>query len=457
MSETDKPEHEQTLLSLPDVPLLKVLAYLRLQDLGAAGLATPRLGALTRTHSSLWRRPGKDKFESVESVADLLPVAPPTDRLKLDVDCYVQGVGASFEGCDSELVVQVPAAEDAARLIPKLAPSLRHLNIFGLEIDELFHNLKAARRIETLRANVLVSEENSKLLWPKGLVLASLHTLELECDEDEPGEATLRALRSMLRALSGLRSLKLTSAELLPILDACPSGLRRLDVKAGEGVAKALRRLRGQLRELRIKMTWPWPHKEEVDDLLKSWSGPLERLELIGVTDSPLRLDGLPSLQDLVLHYFSHFPHGHCLAPTLAGLTRLRSLALLSAPPPAVLHDISCDVIPALELLVVGGIGGCGRSPCHCEDCPFAAKQDPVQLLEALVRRAPQPLHAVSRLDCNTWSGPRLGWRVMFAHPEGPPGTEAETDCRLCRQAAEAARFYSPPHRPIQVRGVQVR
>ncbi|KAE8743166.1 hypothetical protein FOCC_FOCC011259 [Frankliniella occidentalis] len=80
------------LLSLPDVPLVNVLSRLSPKDLWAVGQASPRLGALTRAHTSLWvadgnngGSSGKLYFGDVGSILALLRVAPPVDELHYEV------------------------------------------------------------------------------------------------------------------------------------------------------------------------------------------------------------------------------------------------------------------------------------------------------------------------------------------------------------------------------------
>ncbi len=90
---------EQTLLSLPDVPLLMVLAHLSPNDLCSAGRAAPRLAALTHGHSSLWH--GKDMdiqpCETIADVLDLLRVVPTVRKLRFEVRAVFMAAFDKFD------------------------------------------------------------------------------------------------------------------------------------------------------------------------------------------------------------------------------------------------------------------------------------------------------------------------------------------------------------------------
>ncbi|XP_052132229.1 uncharacterized protein LOC113206719 [Frankliniella occidentalis] len=380
-----------TLLMLPSVPLLRVLAMLEPKDLIAAGRASPRLGALTRANTSLW----KESEVWDQDVMTLLQVIPPVDTLKAEVEplfsvsgeplsvplrprdasgtpdptfSYPRYSGSVLVGRRSELVLKESKScyyseFIAVSLIWELAPRLKHLEVSQLELGIFLQFLESAFCLETLRIrNLCTYSKNASVPWPQDVRVPRLHTVSLSgrCPDRD-----VTALRSLLLAHRGqLRHVDLSDlSSPLPLLDACPDNLHRLGVKVEDAescvaVAKTLHRMQGQLKEL--KMNFRFADADLVQDSLASWGGPLERLEFENYYPETLRVvgaGGLSGLQHLVLVRPRGDDPGEVSA-ALSGLPRLRSLVLragLCMLPPEAFLDIPA-ANPDLELLVVVGI-----------------------------------------------------------------------------------------------------
>ncbi|XP_052126460.1 uncharacterized protein LOC113206815 [Frankliniella occidentalis] len=213
---------EVTLLSLPDVPLLQVLSLLPVRDLGAAGLASPRLAALTRTHATLWR--GKETaelfyFEDVDGLLDLLRVMPPVHKLKFVVrrspivvaqfDSFTR---FSRANAFTTLALEGPDTESCAGVVRELKPHLEYLEVSGVErgVGVLFHNLLGARALRTLEVRFESYFSKCAFRWPwaPAVALPRLRTVALKSEGEYfdgsrirgPDPSLLDALRSLLRA-----------------------------------------------------------------------------------------------------------------------------------------------------------------------------------------------------------------------------------------------------------------
>ncbi|XP_052131376.1 uncharacterized protein LOC113208553 isoform X2 [Frankliniella occidentalis] len=481
---------QMTLLLLPDVPLLRVLSLLSIKDLGSAGLAAARLGALTRAHSQLWR--GEDLFESVEDVLALLPVAPPVDALEFsevwwtlcDVSrVLIEGVGGL------KLKVEVGRGWGDNRielwtrsLIVDLVRQLRHLQVVDIQLGWLFGILQDATCLETLSVqdwwigSQFIAAYIDSVCWPQSVVLPRLHSLcvmevdRLNRDYKLDVQYSLWAFDSLLRAHGGqIRCLALLgSRELVSLVDSCTSNVVRMDLVADLDMISKLRRIWG-LKELAIETGAPAPYarqgtNEEVENVLRSLPGPLRRLELAGWRDKTLEAlaaGKLTDVQDLVLLSSVHAGHLSCLGSCLARLPRLRSLAVFDKLPAVeVLRGLTPATIPTLELLVVAEYQPKRDSDEGRSGATWGSEEvtQLVAVLQDLVRRAPTSLHVVLRLELCDCEGEEPGsealrGRLFFRHPEG------ETDCPLCADAAEAAglrTFYSTRFPLTYVERVQV-
>lgn len=456
------------LPDLPDVPLLRMLSFLPCKDLLAAVQAVPRLGELTsaRTHRDrpFW---SGDKDESVhvkdaEGFLALLQIAPVhTLKTISGTDGDVSGLFGTL-GCRLTVTLYMspawgPRNAQRARLLRKfIGPQVKHLDLSEPHLGWLFKSLRDARSLETLHVRLWQLERGTTALWPQEAApLPKLHSVRVSIlyggyfDLDMVVKRWIKPFSSLLRAHSEqLRCVTLSTRHLMPLLDDCSDNLRRLDVVADVGLAAKLRPLSG-LKELRIEMP-PTPEDalyEEVEDLLRSWPGRLERLELVGLRDDPLEavLDAgelWDSLEHLVVQAASQFNGLH--HPVFE---RLRTLVLfvLGDPPPVVCAGAAA--MPALEVLVVASYV---PTLNHCDNYVSKAKateeymqlvEDVVPVLDGLVMKAGyQSLHVVLRLVCDCDRDP-VGCRLLFAHPL------AEADgCALCAEATEAAALRSCLH-----------
>ncbi|XP_026277692.1 uncharacterized protein LOC113206031 [Frankliniella occidentalis] len=458
----DEPE-KLTLLSLPDLPLLRVLSFLPMKDLSAAGTACCRLGALARAHWSLWR--GK-KLGPVRAggLWDLLRVAPPVDKLCCE-DSIANSYARCFESYESErsavvascLVVTTSDAFFLACLIREFAPRLKHLSYSGNYLNMLYFNLQYARRIEILGLDC-EAINGGRASWPQDVVLPRLHTVvisELDEEQDSDFEPAIDAFRSLLQAHRGrLRSVSLGGPELVPLLDALdarPSNsnnLQCLEVETGKGVAAGLRPFQPVLKHLIIH--WTSSRTTEMAKLLKSWSGPLERLDLDSATPKMLSILGEGSLAGLRYLDLRDISSKADLQWTLAGLPGLHKLVLRRCHGEKsleILCAMSPTIIPALELLIFKSFKeeGCSK---YQEDCPRVAKLAPA--VKSLVRRAPLSLHCVMLPHCGGghWRGQNERnercCTVFYRH-----STVAVAECPLCAEAVSAIRslYY---HHDIQ-------
>ncbi|KAE8746639.1 hypothetical protein FOCC_FOCC006623 [Frankliniella occidentalis] len=166
---------EKSLLSLPDLPLVQVLSHLSAKDLGAVGEASPRLAALIREHSSLWRR-RKGAFYRFRQMGDLsrfLRLTPPFTRLTLRI------VRSSSDIYD-DICVKFP------RILNDFGPRLERLEIAGLNrgLDLCFIFLRDVPSLQRLRLTFAGYYEPCTFMWPQDEVLSKLHTVELAFADD---------------------------------------------------------------------------------------------------------------------------------------------------------------------------------------------------------------------------------------------------------------------------------
>ncbi|XP_026272143.2 uncharacterized protein LOC113202231 [Frankliniella occidentalis] len=439
----DVDQFEQPLLLplLPDLPLLQVFAYLSPQDLFAVGRTCLRLAALTR---GAWRSTTAEvRLNTYAELGDLFRVAPPVELLELDVCVSSErpahslygrftidrntGIGSNEE---TKLILCVESSDmpKVASLLLELAPTVRRLDVCA-ELDEIFRILRqlpwSALEHLDVSGKYVDGDELVALgapLWPQDVVLPMLRILGVE-RHNEYFHSTcspeyLDALRSLLRAHSGqLRSVMLRLEALLPLVDACPRDLHhlRVDLLEGKGDVAVLRRLSG-LKELSITMLSGYA-VEEVDDkvenLLRTWSGPLERLELSSrcsfrtETARALGESGLKnSLQCLVLDDpDSLFINSESeLKVALGAHPHLRTLVLL----PSLSNE--------------------------------QGRPSEKRVVHELVRRSPQALHVACVRGPRVCQRPvrgRLTMMVYFRHSESERG-----GCPRCAEAVASARRY---------------
>ncbi|XP_052131380.1 uncharacterized protein LOC113208550 [Frankliniella occidentalis] len=464
-NECEKQPTPPLLPDLPDLALLRMLSFLPFKDLLAAVQAVPRLGELTstRTHRDrpFWNGDGDVSVhvKDAEGFLALLQIAPVhTLQTNSGTDGDVSGRFRSPSRLTltldtSPARARGPRNAQRARLLRKLiGPQVKHLDLSEPDLGWLFDGLRNARCLETLHVWHWQLERGTTVLWPQEAApLPKLHSVRVSilygAYFDLEMKRGMKAFSSLLRAHSEqLRCVTLSTKQLMPLLDDCSDNLRRLDVVADVGLAAKLRPLSG-LKELRIEMP-PTPEDalyEEVEDLLRSWPGRLDRLELVGLRDDPLEavLDAgelTDSLEHLVVQAPSQF---NGLLREDAVFERLRSLVLFvlrGTPPLDVLEDICATAMPALELLVVASYFPKSN---HCYDYLLKAKAteeyadmagEVVPVLDDLVMRAGyQSLHVVLRLVCDCDRDP-VCCGLLFAHPL------AEADgCALCAEATEAA------------------
>lgn len=447
-------EEKLTLLSLPDEPMLEVLSYLSIEDMFAAVQACPRLRELTKTHLSLWR----GKWFEVEDVDELykrLLVSPNVDRLTTFCHC-METITADFSdtcavwGPNARTCLTVRNVEDIGGLVWTLGGGLRHVMLTVCKEDLPLSLLKEAPGLEILYL-IFKGKGRATGMWPQGVVLPRLRYAVFDCEPSAAfSRSTLKALRSLLQAHSGqLWSVSVDSPRLMPLLSSCPSDLYELNAVVGEGLFASLRRLHG-LKRLRVDFTHDDDSVEEVENLLKSWSGPLAGLELYHFRPGMVRdlgLYGLSSLQKLVLETPRNQEYD--LGPALARLPRLRWLGLVHVPVLEVLRGIQHDAIPALEMLSMAAVAPCYRYRCWFEDCKLVARHLPV--LQDLVRRAPVSLHVVFRESCDHGQD-SFPCRVLHKH-----STAESSCCALCTEAKDVYRTYhSSPDDTFKVNFVQV-
>ncbi|KAE8749419.1 hypothetical protein FOCC_FOCC003933 [Frankliniella occidentalis] len=408
-----------TLLTLPDVPLLRVLSHLKeAEHLVAAGRASPRLGELTRANASVWR--GKDVEFHDKDVMGLLRVVPPLDTLKTT---WTVDPGASKKKWSLRLptrsvhgvpeyprykgIVELSVWSSArtkaclASLIWELAPRLRHLEVSQLGLGLFLHYLRDARHLESLRVSGGDTHKQGSPCtcnaepWPQQEVAAVAGLLP-----------RLRAV-----SVSGVHSER--DVEVLRLLLLAHRDLERLSVLASRAqslvvaVVAALRRMHG-LEDVRI-------------DLRSKAS-----------LNCPV--------------YWSLMVND--LAVALARQPRLRSLVLLADP-----RKLSLEVFreahpAALELLVVAG------DAVFCACCTYVLEREEppdltelVSVLQDLVRQATSPLHVVYGemqfycWECSQYFVENVRWRMFARH------SEAETDCQLCGEAAAVAKAAVDDHK----------
>ncbi|KAE8746640.1 hypothetical protein FOCC_FOCC006624, partial [Frankliniella occidentalis] len=194
---------EKSLLSLPDLPLLQVLSHLSAKDLGAVGEASPRLGALIREHSSLWRKGAFDRFYNVENLSRYLRVTPPLPQLTFQFESssghYVCFSRSPETDAFSTLVVNSSDPECCAGILREFGARLEHLEILGIRsgLQVLLSSLRHASSLRRLRLSFDGYYDRCDFRWAKEVVLPKLRTVELtffnesgivESEPDEDGE-----------------------------------------------------------------------------------------------------------------------------------------------------------------------------------------------------------------------------------------------------------------------------
>ncbi|XP_052124036.1 uncharacterized protein LOC113211238 isoform X2 [Frankliniella occidentalis] len=467
VEELPPPPPPTTLLSLPDVPLVEVLSHLSVEDLVRAGQATPRLGALTRAHASLWR--GKDRsykkyyFEDVAAMSALLRAVPPVYKLKFTVHrspmivvqlkCFTRQTQLK---AFTTLAVQAITAERCVSIIQEVKAHLEYLEISGLDrgLEVLLLSLRSTRLLRNLDVGLESYFLKCIFSWPQAWALPYLHHVSLAStgeyydgsrQQRGPDHTVLQAFSSLLLAHTRtVRCLNLKTLEmlpLLPLLDSRPGGLDRLlvTVTVPSRPAVVLQPVQ-RLQDLRILSTdcGMMILKNQIISLLESCKGSLQRLDVGSCRSLTLRvLAGaqLGGLKHLVLRFgFTECRlEPNALQAALASLPNLHSLHILklrTPPPPEALACIPAGAIPALSIVFFTDSFTAEQDADPSSDyAGFAQCQD-------LVRRSPMPLHVVVKV---TWRKPLVlvphGERciLFFKHP-----TTAEPDAALCTLCAEA-------------------
>ncbi|KAE8752611.1 hypothetical protein FOCC_FOCC000733 [Frankliniella occidentalis] len=317
---------------MPDLSLLEILWYLPLKDLVAAGRASPRLCALTRTKMRLWQTEDTLALKNYNDICDVLAVAPPVDILavapaapaldplagKLTV---VPDDAANTTGLSRKLVLFTRGcvlAESVDSLIREVAQTVKRLEV-DAELAWIFTSLQEANwsKLEHLQISAQelvpggVTGAVGNLLWPQDVVLPRLQTVVVEplyfeySDTHRLFDISVEhfaALESLLRAHRYQPSLSLTAhfalpfgrrclipglvfseqldcvklclSQLLPLVEACSSDLHRLEVEIADNDDVAvLRRMRG-LKQLKIGVDHLYPdfkrRSENTPDLLQA-------------------------------------------------------------------------------------------------------------------------------------------------------------------------------------------
>ncbi|KAE8736940.1 hypothetical protein FOCC_FOCC017604, partial [Frankliniella occidentalis] len=331
-----------------------------------------------------------------------------------------------------------------ACLIREFTPRVKQLSYSGPDLNMLYFNLQYATRIELLCIDCEGDspELRGRPCWPQDVVLPRLHTVIFELNHDDI-QSTLDAFGSLLQAHRGqLRSVWLGGSEMLPLLDVLDArpgngNLQRLKLETGEGAAERVRRFQPHLKELIVHCD---ERIAEMARLFKSWSGPLERLELQGATLRMLRVLGegrLAGLRHLTLGDISSKAD---LQRTLAGLPRLHSLTLHRChgrKSLEMLCNMAPTTIPALELLIFKNFQE-ERCSKIKEVCPRVAELVPA--VKSLVGRAPRSLHCVLLPYCagvdNYWPEQHERYcTILYRH-----STVAEAECPLCAEAVSTIR-----------------
>ncbi|KAE8746307.1 hypothetical protein FOCC_FOCC006979 [Frankliniella occidentalis] len=459
------PPPPTTLLSLPDVPLVEVLSHLSVEDLVRAGQANPRLGALTRTHASLWR--GKEQydkkyyFEDAAALSALLRVVPPVYKMKFTVR-------------RSPMIV--------AQL--EVKAHLEYLEISGLDrgLEVLLLGLRSARLLINLSITLESYFHKCNFSWPQAalpglrhVTLASTGQYYDGSRQRGPDDTVLQALGSLLlahtyavpmmlfrewgevgnpvifvffeyfaysRTVRFLNLKTLQMLPLLPLLDSRPGALDRLlvTVTVPFRPAVVLQPLR-RLQDLKLLSSYYGGliPKNQLVAVLESCKGsPLKRLDVRSCGTQTLRTLAdaqLSGLKQLVLSFDSDYVlEAGALRAALASLPNLHSLHILklqTPPPPEALACIPAGAIPALSLVFFTDSFKTDQDAAEPQSdyAGFAQCQD-------LVRRSPMPLHVVVKV---TWHK-RVVWVphgerciLFFKHP-----TTTEPDAALCTLCTEA-------------------
>ncbi|KAK3913818.1 F-box only protein 3 [Frankliniella fusca] len=467
---------KMTLLSLPDVPLVLILSYLSPKDLIATGQADPRLAALTREHSKLWRgRVCTDRyyFKSVPELMGLVRVVPPVHKVKFEVKRSPM-ILAHFEKFDRQsaayatttLALEGPDMECCVAVIQEIKSALEYVEVTGLDrgLEVLLESLQVSPPPFVKCLEIRLESYFSKCLhwWPMGKVVPKLRSLVLLSSGEYfdgvkqcgPDPSLLDALRSLMRAHSNrLIYVRLGSPQMLPLLNACSAALPTLSLTVAADQGAGLKHLRS-LKDIRIHMN---QDKFHVDTFLKSSTAPLQRLDLRNCSDRLVRSLGtlsLGSLQHLALTCgYSGWTVG-ALQVALAGMPNLQSLHVLGVRKPRpfeLLTRVSSAAIPKLTLLLF--TDACGRTTDNSPSVDFWNDFDSNDSMDSdsdssppppppprgylgatacedLVRRAPsKELHIAV---CFTWSHKGI---LFFEHSKSVEG------CALCDQASTAVTY----------------
>ncbi|XP_026285344.1 uncharacterized protein LOC113211241 [Frankliniella occidentalis] len=460
------PPPPTTLLSLPDVPLVEVLSHLSVEDLVRAGQANPRLGALTRTHASLWR--GKEQydkkyyFEDAAALSALLRVVPPVYKMKFTVRRSPMIVAqlVSFTRKNqlkgfTTLAVEGFTTEHCVSIIQEVKAHLEYLEISGLDrgLEVLLLGLRSARLLINLSITLESYFHKCNFSWPQAalpglrhVTLASTGQYYDGSRQRGPDDTVLQALGSLLlahtRTVRFLNLKTLQMLPLLPLLDSRPGALDRLlvTVTVPFRPAVVLQPLR-RLQDLKLLSSYYGGliPKNQLVAVLESCKGsPLKRLDVRSCGTQTLRTLAdaqLSGLKQLVLSFDSDYVlEAGALRAALASLPNLHSLHILklqTPPPPEALACIPAGAIPALSLVFFTDSFKTDQDAAEPQSdyAGFAQCQD-------LVRRSPMPLHVVVKV---TWHK-RVVWVphgerciLFFKHP-----TTTEPDAALCTLCTEA-------------------
>ncbi|XP_026279514.2 uncharacterized protein LOC113207249 [Frankliniella occidentalis] len=167
---------EKSLLSLPDLPLLRVLSYLPRKDLGAVGEASPRLAALIREHSSLWRKDHTShQLRNVEELTRFLRVMPPFTRMIFRLDRssrHLVYFPRYPEMWPFNLLAVVDTdPECCAGILREFGARLEHLHIVGIrrgrELQVFLSSLRHAPSLQRLRLSFENYNDLCSFRWGK--------------------------------------------------------------------------------------------------------------------------------------------------------------------------------------------------------------------------------------------------------------------------------------------------
>ncbi|XP_026285514.2 uncharacterized protein LOC113211371 [Frankliniella occidentalis] len=468
------PPPPTTLLSLPDVPLVEVLSYLSVEDLVRAGQASPRLGALTREHASLWRGKARSfkKYYFVDAAAlsVMLRALPPVYKLKfttvrrspmivVQLECFTRQTQLK---AFTTLAVEGITAECCSSIIQEVTAHLEYLEISGLDrgLEFILLGLRSARLVRNLDISLETYFLQCNFSWPQAWTLPKLRHVSLAStgeyydgsrQQRGPDHTVLQALNSLLlahtRTVRFLNLRTLQMMPLLPLLDSRPGVLERMlvTVTVPSRPAVVLQPM-SRLQDLKILSNNDGMTilKSQLVAFLESCKGSLQRLDVGSCGTQTLRTLAdakLSGLKQLVLRFdFTDFRlQPGALQAALASLPNLQSLHILKLWTPTLPEALACipaRAIPALRLLLFTDSFTADQDAAPSSDyAGFAQCQD-------LVRRSPMPLHVVVKV---TWRTRQIsvpsGERCILFFKHAATAQPDAAVCTLCTEAESALRL----------------